>query len=213
MGDLTFSTLLNNIAECNYFDITNAKILSSTANGITFLHLNLRSINDQENFDKFYKFQTFLPSLSGIVCVLETRLKSDPLINISVPNYSFEHADSMTNAGGVGSYVSSKLRFEVDPTLEIKINGCENLWLNILNDKARYKFTLTAIYRHPDYIAVENFSEALSNSLNLTQRKGMYYLLRDISINISPDRRRSVTETYFDCLTSSGAVPILYLLL
>ena len=28
VGDLTFSTLLNNIAECKYFDIPNAKILS-----------------------------------------------------------------------------------------------------------------------------------------------------------------------------------------
>ena len=146
VGDLTFSTLLNNIAKCKCFDIPNAKILSSTADGINFLHINLRSVNNQENFDKFYEFLTFLPSLPDIVCVSETRLKDDPLINICVPKYSFVHANSSTNAGGVGIYVLSKFQFGVDLILEIKIIGCENLWLNILNDKSRYKFTIGAIY-------------------------------------------------------------------
>ena len=64
--------------------------------------------------------------------------------------------------------------------------------------------------RNPDYSAIENFSEALSNSLNLlTERKGIYYLLGDININISPNKRTPVTETYLDCLTSCGAIPII----
>ena len=133
-----------------------------------------------------------------------------PLVNIRFPNYSFVHADSLTKAGGVGIYVSSKFQFEVDPTLEIKTNGCENSWSNILDDKARYKFTIGAIYRHPDYSAIENFSEALSYSLNLlTERKGIYYFLGDININISPDKRTPVTEMYLDCLISCGVIPII----
>ena len=86
VDDLTFSTLLNNIAECKYFDIPKAKILSSSANGKTFLHINLRSINNQENFDKFHEFLTFIPSAPDIVCVSERRLKDDPLIRICVMN-------------------------------------------------------------------------------------------------------------------------------
>ena len=78
VGDLTFSTLLNNIAECKYCDIPNSKILSSTDNGITFLHINVRSINNQKNFDKFYEFLIFSPSLPDIVCVSEMRLKVTP---------------------------------------------------------------------------------------------------------------------------------------
>ena len=81
VGDSTFTTLLNNIAECKYFDIPNSKILSSTDNGITFLHINLRSINNQENFDKFNEFLTFLPSLPDIVCVSKTRLKGVAIID------------------------------------------------------------------------------------------------------------------------------------
>ena len=134
------------------------------------------------------------------------------ILTICLPNYSFVHADSLTNAGGVGIYVSSKFQFEVDPTLEIKFCGCEKSWLSILDDKARYKFTIGAIYRHLDYRAIENFSEALSNSLNfLTERKGIHYLLGDININISPDKRTPVTETYLDCSTSCGAIPIIFI--
>ena len=78
-----------------------------------------------------------------------------------------------------------------------------------MDDKARYKFTIAAIYRLPDYSAIENFSEALSNSLHLlTERKGIYCLLRDININISSDKRIPVTETYLICLTGCGAIPI-----
>ena len=122
VGNLTFSTLLNNITECKYLDIPNSKILSSTDNGITFLHINLRSINNQENFDKFYKFLTFTFPTRYSVCIRNT-VKGDPLINICLPNYSFVHADSLTNASGVSIYISSKFQFEVDPTLKIKTNG------------------------------------------------------------------------------------------
>ena len=141
------------------------------------------------------------------MCISETRLKGDPLINIRLRNYTFVLADSLTNAGGIGVYVWSKFQFEVGPTLEIKINGCENLWLNILDDKARYKFAIGAICQHPDNSAIENCSEALSNSLNLlTERRDTYYLLGDINKNISPNKRTPVTKTHFDCLTSGGAI-------
>jgi len=50
------------------------------------------------------------------------RLKSDPVINISLPDYDFIHADSVTNAGGVAVY-----KFEISHGLEMKLNGCEEL--------------------------------------------------------------------------------------
>ena len=59
VNDLAFSTLLNNITECKYFDIPNAKFPSSINNIITFLHINLRSINNQEKLNKFYEFFFF----------------------------------------------------------------------------------------------------------------------------------------------------------
>ena len=64
-------------------------------------------------------------------CVSETRLKGDSLINVLIPGYNFVHSDSVTNAGGVAIYVSSKFQFTLDHKLNLNVNGCEDLWLNV----------------------------------------------------------------------------------
>ena len=113
--ELSFCSLLNNISECKYFDVPSNDPTSSfhnIKNIISLLHVNIRSLNKQENFDALYV--TLLPFTADIMCVSETRLTGDPLINTAIQNYKFVHADSVTNAGEVGVYVSSKFRFQVD---------------------------------------------------------------------------------------------------
>ena len=39
----------------------------------------------------------------------------NPLINIQLNNYSFIHANSKTNAGGVAMYIYDNVKFEVSP--------------------------------------------------------------------------------------------------
>ena len=107
LSDLTFNTLLDNIADCIYTDVLNVK-LPSTDNGITLLHTNMRSISNEKNFNKFEKFLKALPCLLDIVCVSKTRIKGDPFVNISLPQYNLVHDDSTTRAGGIAIYVSKK---------------------------------------------------------------------------------------------------------
>ena len=64
LSDLTFNTLLDNITDCIYTDVSNVNLLS-TDNGITLLHINMRSINNEKtsrsskNFLKhYYAFRT-----------------------------------------------------------------------------------------------------------------------------------------------------------
>ena len=101
------------------------------ATRLSLLHVNLRSINKFQNFDTFEEFLTDLSFSPDIVCVSETRLKGEPLINISKPNFNFVHADSTTKAGWVAIYVSSKFYFELDRELEMHIKGCEDLWIKL----------------------------------------------------------------------------------
>ena len=132
LTELSFYSLLNNISECQYFDgpfNDSTSSIHNVNNTISLLHVNIRSLNKQENFDALFEFLTLLPFTPDIVCVSETRLKGNPLINIAIPNYNFVHADSVTNAGRVGVYVSSKFRFEVDLELNLNLNGCEEIWL------------------------------------------------------------------------------------
>ena len=48
-----------------------------------------------------------------IVCLTEICIKSQPLINVEIPNYSFVHVDSESAAGGVAIYVSDRFQYEL----------------------------------------------------------------------------------------------------
>jgi len=54
-----------------------------------------------------------LPTLPQIIGISETRIKKSPLINISLLNYTFLHADSTTSAGGVGINIAYDLPFSL----------------------------------------------------------------------------------------------------
>ena len=132
LTELSFCCLLNNISECQYFDVplniptTSVRYIKNT---ISLLHVSIRSLKKQENFDALFKFSILLPFTPDIVlCVSETRLNGYPLISTTIPNNSFVYADPVTNAGGVEVYVSSKFRFQVDHELNLNLNGCEEIW-------------------------------------------------------------------------------------
>ena len=129
---MTYSSLLQNITECNdfdvpYLDLPDRNLTENSQQTLTLLHVNLRFINNLQNFDAFEEFLINLSFSPDIVCVSETRLKGEPLINISIPNYKFGHTDSTTKAGGVAIYISSKFDFELDCERKMHIKGCDDL--------------------------------------------------------------------------------------
>ena len=180
---------------------------------MSIIHINIRSLNKPENFEALHEFLTLLPYSLDIVCVSETRLKGNPLINISLPDYNFVHSDSVTNAGGVAVYVSTKYKFKLDCDLEMILNGWEELWLNIkTNDISNQKFTVGVIYRHPNYSnsTVKEFSEALCNSINkTTNRKDTFYLLGDLNIDLTVNKRSLSSLDFLNSLISCGSLPII----
>ena len=147
------------------------------------------------------------------MCVSETRLKGEPLIDISIPNYKFVHTDSTTKAGGVVIYISFKFDFELNCELEMHIKGCEDLWINLTQkETASKKLTIGAIYRHPSPSSnsIEAFSKALSNTIHkIIDRKCTFYVLGDMKIDISTNKRTPAASIYIDHLTTCGSVPII----
>ena len=145
------------------------------------------------------------------MCVSETRLKGNPLINIAIPSYNFVHADSVTNAGGVGVYVSSKFRFQADLELNLNLNGCEEIWLNLITEEnLSTKITIGAMYRHPNVRSndIEGFSETLCNTIHkITKRNGIFYLLGDINIDLNISKRSMGSSLYLEHLTNCGSLP------
>jgi len=76
------------------------------------------------------------------VCISETRIRGEPSINISIPNYNFVHVDSATKTGGVAMYISSKYKFSLDHELELNLNSCEDIWINLDINQAKKKSLL-----------------------------------------------------------------------
>ena len=79
-------------------------------------------------------------------------------------------------------------------------------------EKASKKLTIGVIYRHsnPSSNSIETFSEALSNSLHkICNRKCTFYVLGNINIDISANKRTPAASIYIDHLTSCRSVPII----
>ena len=89
------------------------------------LHLNMRSL--QKNFDNLCNFLSKLPSKPHVISISETKIKDKPLLNVSIPGYTFLHNNSLSNAGGVGVYVADIFQLE-ELTFKATIYGCENIW-------------------------------------------------------------------------------------
>ena len=97
-----FEYLTANINNCEYFDINYKITNSNESDTLILLHANVRSLH--KNFDLLYEFFLFLSSLQFTphICITETRIRRHIFSNINLPSYSFVHADSKMNAGGVG---------------------------------------------------------------------------------------------------------------
>ena len=82
-------------------------------NSLTILHLNIRSLN--KNFDELHKFLVSIRIRSAVICLTETRIKNDPLVNITISQYKFCHVDSQISAGREALYVSDNFTFKLCP--------------------------------------------------------------------------------------------------
>ena len=166
------------------------------------MHVYIRSLH--KNFDSLYEFLVTLFFSSDIICLTETRLRDEVLININLPLYKFIHVDSATAAGGVAIYDSNKLQFEVclnQHVLKLSENNSNN---------SKSKFIVGVVYRHSDQTKVDDFLAGFSTCLtNLSNSKKVYYVLGDFNISILQDNRSNSATEYINLIVSHGAVPVI----
>ena len=115
--DNLLNSITTNIKICKYTDPTASFLKFDDNHSLILVHVNIRSRH--KNFDSLYEFLVTLSFSPDIICLTETQLKGEALINIDLPFYKFNHVDSATVAGGVAIYVSSKLQFEVCPNQHV----------------------------------------------------------------------------------------------
>ena len=108
--------------------------------------------------------------------------------------------DSPSAAGGVGIYVKTELEVTIADGLNLNIDECEDLWLQVklLNNK---QFTTAAIYRHPRH-NFEQFQYALLNSIEkLNKLNYKYYILGDFNLNLLQYHNDPKIKLYVDLLS------------
>ena len=103
-------------------------------------------------------------------------MKSKCCTNIQIPNYNFVHVDSLTNAGGVGLYGNKKLQYAVRQDLELPIDGCESLFIEVKpNNVSGKKCVVGVIYRHPSNS--QAFQLAFTNLLEIMHSEKSNYII------------------------------------
>ena len=162
-----------NIKVCDYFDLNSKRPTFDPNRSLVLLHINIRSLH--KNFDDLYDFLVELNFLPDVICLTEIRIKLHPLLNISLPNYTFFHTDSTTNAGGVGIYVLNKFQLKKSIT-QYNFSKSECLWLDISENNFKTELTVGAVYRHPDQIKIIEFIEEFSNSLSDLSHKKKFII-------------------------------------
>ena len=126
--------------------------------------------------------------------------------------HKLERTDSLTCKGGVGVYVTDQLNYELRDDLKLKVENCEDNWLEIQtrptenqerksNDKS---FVIGVIYRHPDQ-SYRSFTHKLCQNIEKFNRgKTKFMIVGDMNIDLLKyNLARNITD-YMNKLKSSG---------
>ena len=95
-----------------------------------------------------------------MICFSESRIKGQPSLNLSIPNYIFLHVDSETHAGGVAMYIREILKFKICQK-QHQLTDSEALWIKIDN-LTEHSTTIGVVYRHPNSSTIDIFVKDLS---------------------------------------------------
>ena len=168
------------------------------------MHLNIRSIN--KNYENLIEFLTNVPLRPHIISLTETKIKDKPLVNITIPGYTFLHANSVSKAGGVGVYVSDLLQFK-KLLFEASFSGSESIWINLTYPGTDINYVVGTVYRHSNSNAYDfmKFLNDIFTELNLDHKR--FFVLGDMNINTS--KRTNCSKDYLNLLSSNCATNII----
>jgi len=134
----------------------------------------MQIFKNKHKIDTFFSMCNVSPDF---IAISETKLKSKCCTNIQIPNYDFVHTDSLTNAGGVGLYVNTKLQYTVRQDLELPVDRRESLFIEVKsNNVSGKKCVVGVIYRHPSPHS-QAFQLAFTNLLEIMHSEKSNYII------------------------------------
>ena len=105
-----YGQMSSKIKNCKFLD-NSSTCVQPSENLLKLVHLNIRSLT--KNFDALFEFISSLNFTPDLVCLTETRIKNQPLANITILGYGFALVNSLGSAGGVTIYISNNFNFKL----------------------------------------------------------------------------------------------------
>ena len=102
LPDVISSSFYDNVCDCTYYNTSTFTPDFQPHLSLFILHVNIKSL--LRNLHRLEDLLLLIKYPPDVLCITETKIKNNPLRNITIPGYDFFHADSPTNAGGVAIY-------------------------------------------------------------------------------------------------------------
>ena len=196
---------------CSYFsceEFVSAKIDASK--NFSILHLNIHSI--QRHVEELRVLLHALDFKFDIIAISESKLKTDPQIDISLPGYHSPHCKfTEAEKGGTILYISKSLVFKPRKDLEIyKSKELESSFIEIINKKSSNDI-VGVIYRHPRMDTSEFIDDKLNQITNqlAKEKNKKIYIAGDFNFDLLKYSHHSETSNFFDKMTSNLLVPLI----
>ena len=146
---------------CDYISQNEVPTLMDTGDPtcVSLFHGNVISLS--KNLGRIEEIFSDCKNYPSVLAISETGLHDDiESEHVSIKGYrKLERDDSSISKGGVGLYVAEQLYYESRNDLKLKVDDCEDLWLEIKTNpdenpgkgknKQDSSFVLGVIYRHP----------------------------------------------------------------
>ena len=197
--------LTNNLKPCVYTEFSDFDSRIDVTQALFMIHINIRSL--QKHFDTLVEMLQLLPALPQLICIIKTKINKEPLVNIELEIYHFLNANSVTQAGGVGIYISKDISFNLIGENTHVGGGCEDLWISTSIPGIKRKIVIALLYRHPNSDPLA-FFENLDKKIKSIKICDMY-LLGDLNLNILNDHSRTIANEYLSMLAGNGLFPLI----
>ena len=148
-----------------------------------------------------------------IIAFSESKLQKgiNPVVNINIPNYSYEHTPTEAAKGGTFSYICNQIDYKPQHDLNIYVSKTiESTFIELLYPKSKNKI-IGCIYKHHN-IPENEFVEYLTPVLRKINKENKpCQICGEFNINLL----RSVTHPnqalFFDETTSLNFMPLISL--
>ena len=186
---------------CKYYNIEKFKKAKFKEDKyLSVFHLNIASL--QAHIEELKILLQLLSFEFDIIGITETKLIKDeePVIDISLKNYSYVHTPSEANKGGTLLYISNKLNYKPRTDIQVyKSKQVESTFIEIINDKSKNTI-VGCIYKHHN-ITEKTFNEEIFNpllkTLNDTNKETI--ILGDFNMNLLNMEKECINK-YLNCI-------------